>query len=197
MRIRNLEQKKEQAWRLIKQGEEQEAMMNLRLEEAQDDLVHLKLVMADNEKVQGKAESLLQAKLASLQTQLSLCRAMHSNDPVVRVTAQATSCTKFSNLFSLSGQLDQLCMGEQGSKWVMERLLKGQEEEKSLVRKELNLPSDLTKHIGSSNCRKVILVLAEVDSQVRKELLNQTSMEIDSILDMEGGQEFVAKLVRG
>ena len=121
---------------------------------------------------------------------------MQSNDQVVRVTAQATSCTKFSNLFSLSGQLDQLCMGEQGSKWVMERLLKGQDEEKSLVRKELNLPSYLTKHIGSSNCRKVILVLAEVDSQVRKKLLSQTSMDIDFILDMEGEQEFMAKLVR-
>ena len=70
-------------------------------------------------------------------------------------------------------------------------------EKKSLVRKELNLPNDLTKHNTNSNCRKVILVLAEVDSQVRKELLNQTSMDIDSILDMEGGQQFVAKLVRG
>ena len=88
-------------------------------------------------------------------------------------------------------------MGEQGSKWVNEMLLKGQEKKKSLVRKELNLPNDLTKHITNSNCRKVILVLAEADSQVRKELLNQTSMDIDSILDMEGAQEFVAKLVRG
>ena len=55
-------------------------------------------------------------------------------------------------------------MGEQGSKWVNERLLKGQEEKKSLVRKELNLPNDLTQHNTNSNCRKVILVLAEVDS---------------------------------
>ena len=31
---------------------------------------------------------------------------------------------------------------------------------------------------------------------MRKELLNQTSMDIDSILDIEGGQQFVAKLVR-
>ena len=55
----------------------------------------------------------------------------------------------------------------------------------------------MAKHVANSNCRKVILVLAEVDSQVRKELLSQTSMDIDSILDMEGEQEFVAKLVRG
>ena len=54
----------------------------------------------------------------------------------------------------------------------------------------------MTKHIANSNCMKAILVLVEVDSQVRKELLNQTSMDIDSILDMEGEQEFVAKLVR-
>ena len=72
---------------------------------------------------------------------------MQNNDPVLRVTAQATSCIQFSNLFSSSGQLDQVCMmGEQGSKWVNDRLLKGQEEKKSLVRKELNLPNDLTKH---------------------------------------------------
>ena len=55
----------------------------------------------------------------------------------------------------------------------------------------------MTKHIANSNCRKVILVLAEVDSQVRKKLLSQTSMDIDFILDMEGEQEFMAKLVRG
>ena len=55
----------------------------------------------------------------------------------------------------------------------------------------------MTKHIANSNCRKVILVLAEVDCQVRKELLSQTSMDIDSNLEMEGEQEFVAKLVRG
>ena len=76
---------------------------------------------------------------------------MQNNDPVLRVTAQATICIQFSNLFSSSGQLDQVYMGEQGSKCVNEMLLKGQEEEKSLVRKELNLPNDLTKHITNSN----------------------------------------------
>ena len=88
-------------------------------------------------------------------------------------------------------------MGEQGSKWVMDRLVEGQQEERSLVWKELNLPQYLTKHIANSNCRKVILVLAEVDSQARKELLKQIKMDIDSILHSEGGQEFVTKLVNG
>ena len=81
-------------------------------------------------------------------------------------------------------------MGEQGNDRLMT-------EKKGLVRKELNHSNDLTKHNTNSNCRKVILVLAEVDSQEWKELLNQTSMDIDSILNMEGGQQFVAKLVRG
>ena len=39
--------------------------------------------------------------------------------------------------------------------------------------------------------------MAEVDSQARKELLKQIKIEIDTILDMEGGQEFVTKLVKG
>ena len=57
-------------------------------------------------------------------------------------------------------------MGEQSTKWVNERLQKGQEEGKSLVKKELNLSNDITKHIANSNCRKVILVLAVVDNQL-------------------------------
>ena len=113
------------------------------------------------------------------------------------MTGQATSCTTFSTLYCLAGQVDLLCMGEQGCKWVMGRLVEGRQEERSLVWKELSLPQHLTKHIANSNCRKVILVLAEVDSQARKELLKQIKMEIDTILDMEGGQEFVTKLVKG
>ena len=78
---------------------------------------------------------------------------------------------------------------------MVDRLVVGQHQERSLVRTELNLPQDLTKHITSTNCMKVILALAAVDSQARVELLKQTKEEIDLILGMEGGKEFVTELV--
>ena len=53
-------------------------------------------------------------------------------------------------------------------------LLVGQHQERSMVRAELNPPQDLTKHITSSNCWKVILTLSAVDSQTSVELLKQT-----------------------
>ena len=171
--------------------------MKLQLEEARQSMACLQAIMNGNKKVQTKTEILMQARLVTFQMQLTQAMAKNNDRPVLSVTAQAASCTQFSNLFCLSGQVDQLCMGEQGSKWVVDRLQEGRQEEKSLVRRELNLPQDLTKYITSPNCRKVILVLAEVDSQARKELLNQTSLEIDTILNMEGGQEFVEKLVKG
>ena len=84
-----------------------------------------------------------------------------------------------------------------GSKWVIERLMEGLQEERSMVRTELNLPAELLKYIASPACRKVILVLAEVDSLARNQILCQTSLEIDKILSMEGGQQFVTKLLMG
>ena len=52
--------------------------------------------------------------------------------------------------------------GEQDSKWVVDSLIVvGHYQERSLVRTELNL----TKHINSTDCRRVILALAAVDSQ--------------------------------
>ena len=144
--------------------------MKVQLEESRMDLTDLRILAASNKEVQVRTESPLQARLVTLQTELAHIKA---------------------------GQVDLLCLGEQGSKWVLGRLVEGQQEERSLVWKELSLPQHLTKHIANSNCRKVILVLAEVDSQARKELLKQTKMEIDTILDMEGGQEFVTKLVKG
>ena len=88
-------------------------------------------------------------------------------------------------------------MGEQGSKWVIERLLHGDQEERSLVRQELNLPQDLVKYLTSQPCKEVIIVLSEVDSLVRKELIHQSSLEINTILGIEGGQDFVTRLVTG
>ena len=65
-----------------------------------------------------------------------------------------------------------------------------------MVRTELNLPQDLTKHITSTNYRKVILALASVESQARVELIKQTKEEIDIILGSEGGKVFVTKIVK-
>ena len=85
---------------------------------------------------------------------------------------------------------------EQGSKWVVDSLVVGQHQERSLVRTELNLPQDLTKHITCTNYRNVILALASVDIQARVELNKQTKEEIDIILGLEGGKEFVTEIVK-
>ena len=67
-----------------------------------------------------------------------------------------------------------------------------------MVRTELNLPHELTKHITRhiTSCWKVILALPAVNSQARVELLNQTREEMDLILGMDGWKEFVTELVK-
>ena len=52
------------------------------------------------------------------------------------------------------------------------------------------------KHITSTNYRNVILALASVDIQARVELIKQTKEEIDIILGLEGGKEFVTEIVK-
>jgi len=197
-KLQDLEQKKEMAWRMIKKGEEDIAELTLQQLVAQQNLLSLKMSRTSNKQLHANTESLLQAKLVNLQSQVYLVKNKQMQNPDQEVqSVQLGTCVKFSNLNCLSGQLQQLCMGEMGSKWVIERLMKGVQEERSMVRTELNLPSDLIKHIGSPACRKVILVLAEVDSLARNQILCQTSLEIDKILSMEGGQQFVTKLLMG
>jgi len=193
-KLQDLEQKKEIGWRMIKKGEEEIDDLNLQLLVAQQNHLTLKMSRTSNKQLQVHTETLLQAKLISVQNQLYQENSDQSQE--VQPVQLGTS-VQFSNLYSLAGQLQQLCMGEMGCKWVIERLMKGRQEEKSMVWKELNLPSDLLKHITSPACRKVILVLAEVDSLARNQILCQTSLEIDKILCMEGGQQFVTKLLMG
>ena len=69
---------------------------------------------------------------------------------------------------------------------MVDRLVGGQQQKRSLVRAELNLPQDLTKHLASTNSRKVILTLAEMDRKARGELLMQTKEQINTILGLEG-----------
>ena len=123
--------------------------MKVQLEEARMDLTDLRILAASNKEVQARTESLLQARLVTLQTELAQSKARHNEPPVPGVTDQATSCTTFPTLYSLAGQLDLLCMGGQGSKWVMGR--------------PSILPT-LTEGGSSSSWQ-------EVDSRARKEML--------------------------
>jgi len=193
-KLQDLEQKKEIAWRMIKKGEEEIADLKLQQLVAQQNLLTLKMSRTSNKQLQAHTETLLQAKLVSLQSQLYQ---VDNNQSHEVQSVQLGTCVQFSNLNCLSGQLAQLCMGEMGCKWVIERLMKGGPEERSMVRTELNLPSDLLKHFTSPACREVILVLTEVDSLARNQILCQTSIDIDKILSMEGGHQFVTKLLRG
>ena len=113
LRMKDMDDKKEQALRLIWREDEQEKLMKVQLEEARQDLTDQMMLVASNKEVQARTESLLQARLITLQTELAASKARHNKPPVPGVTVQATSCTTFSTLYSLAGQVDLLCMGEQ------------------------------------------------------------------------------------
>ena len=61
----------------------------------------------------------------------------------------------FTSLLELAGQLSELCKGEFGSKLVVERLTKGEEEESRLLWKELGLPATLPAIMASPTPRYV------------------------------------------
>jgi len=194
MNIKDMEEKKEKCCRLVKQGEEEIGMLNVDTEMMRKHFVNLKMTMNFSKQRQIKTEGALRARLSGLQAELSK---KVKNDSDSYMSANVDSCVQFTNLFCLSGQLEQLCMGEQGSKWVIERLLHGDHEERTLVRQELNLPKDLVKYLTSQPCKEVIVVLSEVDSLARKELIHQSSLDINTILGIKGGQDFVTRLVKG
>ena len=91
--IKDMEDKKEQALRLIWLEEEQEKLMKVQLEEARKDLTDLRMLAASNKEVQARTESLLQARMVTLQTELAHSKARHNKPTVPGVTGQATSCT--------------------------------------------------------------------------------------------------------
>ena len=179
----------EQARRLIMAGEEQQEMLEWQGVEARQKLASLKMVLTTSKEIQARTESNWQTRLVSCHSQLSSAQATlqpQASSHTAGVTGQVSTCTQFSNLYCLSGQLAQMCKGEQGSKWVVDRLVGGQQQKRSLVRAELNLPQNLTKHLASTNSRKVILTLAEMDRKARGELLMQTKEQINTILGLEG-----------
>jgi len=76
----------------------------------------------------------------------------------------------FTTLLELAGQLSELCKGEFGSKLVVERLTRGQEEESRLLWKELGLPGSLPSIMASYTSRKVVFALIETWPWARVEL---------------------------
>ena len=62
----------------------------------------------------------------------------------------------FTTLIELAGQLAELCKGEFGSKLVVERLVKGQEEESRLLWKEIGLPATFPSLLASPTSRSVL-----------------------------------------
>ena len=93
MRINDMEDKKEHALRLIWLEEEQEKMMKVQLEEARQSLTDLRMLVASKMEVLARTESLLQARMVTLQTELAHSKARHNKPTVPGVTGQATSCT--------------------------------------------------------------------------------------------------------
>ena len=92
-----------------------------------------------------------ETRLVTVQTQLSVCRAKHRSNQMLRLILTAQGSPLRPALHGGSGTVSRA-----GSV-----LLKRTEEK----RIELNIPNDLTKHITSPYCRKVILTLAEEDSK--------------------------------
>merc|ERR1712179_558525 len=113
---------KEMAWRMIKKGEEDIAELTLQQLVAQQNLLSLKMSRTSNKQLHANTESLLQAKLVTLQSQVYLVKNKQIQNPDQEVqSGQLGTCVKFSNLNCLSGQLQQLCMG----RWVASGLLRG------------------------------------------------------------------------
>lgn len=194
MNIKDGEARKEKGSWIVQKGKEEIAMLNTQTEMIQKRLNDLKMTMYLNKEDMVKKENILLSQLSGLQSELSRKKVRNNFDS--SMPADVDSCVQFSNLFCLAGQLEQICKGEQGSKWVTERILRGGHAERTLVRQELNLPQDLVKYLTSRPCIEVIIVLSEVDSLVRKDLIHQASLEINTILGIEGGQEFVTRLVK-
>ena len=88
--------------------------MAWQVEDAKQELANQKMAMSDSMEVLVRTVKSCQAMLMTYQTQLSSVQARLCTPAMAGL---ATSCTQFSRLFCLSCQVEQLCGGEQGSKW--------------------------------------------------------------------------------
>ena len=81
--------------------------------------------------MQARTESFLQvSRLVTWQTELAQSNKARHKKHTVLVVSLATPSTIFSTMYSSMGLVNLLCMGKQGSKWVMGR--QGKQEERSL-----------------------------------------------------------------
>ena len=107
----------EQARRLIRAGKEQQEMLEWQVVEARQKLASLKMVLTTSKEIQARTESNWQTRLVSCHSQLSSAQATlqpQASSHTAGVTGQVSTCTQFSNLFCLSGQLAQMCKGGAG-----------------------------------------------------------------------------------
>jgi len=166
-------------------------------------------MLETNRKVHQESVAWVQAKLRDSQIQVKQLRHQLKEVDVpstgspegAKANMEAVSvatpgCLQFSDLFALSGHLGELCHGEYGSRFVIERLSQGAEVERSLVRTELGLPQSLSLHLASSHCREVILALARNDPEAKHLILTQAKQDMGDILAMDGGREFIEQLLQ-
>ena len=166
---------------------------------------HLEVLLSFQKKLKNCLTEMSNLRSSSLSTpetspELSLYTKMFpapSQKPsILPNTSPITGLLQFSNLFCLSGQLVQFCQGQHGSKLVQDRLRKGTEPERDLVREELRLPCSLFSILetGNKNCIDVVLVLAETDKRSRVELMELVDKNRGIFLRFTGGEEFVKRM---
>lgn len=111
-------------------------------------------------------------------------------DPLALGLSQGP-CMKFNNLYDLSGQFVDFCKGENGSKFVVERLTKGTVAERLYARSELKLATNFSELIGQEHGRKVLMVLLEVDKESRQEVMKYIRTHVANNLVRETFLRFV------
>ena len=79
----------------------------------------------------------------------------------------------YSNLFSLSGQVLEMCRGPRGSTFLVERIRQSTPEERRFLMAELRLPMSLALCLQNSYSREVVKALMMKDGVIRNELIQR------------------------
>ena len=104
-------------------------------------------------------------------------------------------CMKFSNLFDLSGQLHDFCLGEFGSKFVIKRLKDGASPEKEFAMKELKLPANLLILLENQYSAKVASILATTKHQRQADLMSYIEENSSLILKKPYGIQLITDVL--
>ena len=104
-------------------------------------------------------------------------------------------CMKFSNLFDLSGQLHDFCLGEFGSKFVIKRLKDGASPEKEYAMRELKLPRNLLLLLENQYSARVASTLATIDHQGRTDIMSYIEEHSSLILSKSYGIQFITDVL--